>query len=67
MTKEAPAPAQMLALRVLANMFSTERGEELLRTYRDSVLKRWGVRLSASFVFLTANADRRAVSFTLAE
>jgi phospholipase A-2-activating protein len=38
--KEAPAPAQMLALRCLANMFSSSKGEELLRTYRDSVLTR---------------------------
>jgi len=39
-TKEAPAPAQMLALRILANMFASVKGEELVRTYRDSVLTR---------------------------
>ena len=39
-TKEAPAPAQMLALRLLSNMFASDKGEELLRTYRDSVLTR---------------------------
>ena len=38
--KEAPAPAQMLALRTLSNMFATNKGEQLLRTYRDSVLTR---------------------------
>jgi len=38
--KEAPAPAQMLALRTLSNMFATMKGELLLRTYRDSVLTR---------------------------
>merc|ERR1711971_41810 len=38
--KEAPAPAQMLALRTLSNMFATLKGEQLLRTYRDSVLTR---------------------------
>lgn len=38
--REAPAAAQMLALRTLANMFATVKGEQLLRTYRDSVLTR---------------------------
>ena len=38
--KEAPAPAQMLALRTLSNMFTTTKSEQLLRTYRDSVLTR---------------------------
>ena len=40
MKKEAPAPAQMLALRTLSNMFTTTKSEQLLRTYRDSVLTR---------------------------
>merc|ERR1719414_1268426 len=40
LTKEAPAPAQMLSLRILSNMFASSKGEEMLRTYRDSVLTR---------------------------
>lgn len=38
--KDSPAPCQMLALRALCNMFSFTQGEQLLRTYRESVIAR---------------------------
>ena len=36
----SPAPAQMLSLRCLTNLFHCEAGHQLMRTYRDSVVSR---------------------------
>merc|ERR1719350_2568863 len=38
--KTSPPPCQMLALRVLCNLFSIQEGEQFLRTYRESVISR---------------------------
>jgi len=38
--KTSPPPCQMLALRALCNLFSCQQGEDLLRTYRESVISR---------------------------
>ena len=38
--KESPQPTQMLALRVLSNLFSVAQGEEFLMLYRESVVTR---------------------------
>eukprot|EP00092_Neocalanus_flemingeri_P037378 GFUD01040702.1.p1 GENE.GFUD01040702.1~~GFUD01040702.1.p1 ORF type:complete len:806 (-),score=248.04 GFUD01040702.1:260-2677(-) len=38
--KTSPPPCQMLALRALTNLFSCQQGEDLLRTYRESVVAR---------------------------
>lgn len=38
--KCSPPPNQMLALRILTNLFSTEQGEDFLLMYRDSVMSR---------------------------
>eukprot|EP00088_Acartia_fossae_P071104 TRINITY_DN9696_c0_g1_i1.p1 TRINITY_DN9696_c0_g1~~TRINITY_DN9696_c0_g1_i1.p1 ORF type:complete len:461 (-),score=109.08 TRINITY_DN9696_c0_g1_i1:204-1397(-) len=38
--KESAVANQMLSLRILANLFSTSKGEELLSLYRESVITR---------------------------
>jgi len=38
--KTSPPACQMLALRTLCNLFSCDQGEQLLRTYRESVVTR---------------------------
>merc|ERR1719348_611457 len=43
--KTAPAPAQLLSLRLLTNLCSTSEGEALLRTYLESLLNRILVQL----------------------
>lgn len=40
LSREEPVPCQMLSLRVLCNLFSSQQGRELLATYRDSVVSR---------------------------
>lgn len=38
--KSKPVPCQLLALRILSNMFSVKEGEKLMRQYRNSVVTR---------------------------
>jgi len=38
--KNSPPACQMLVLRALSNLFSCEEGEQLMRTYRNSVISR---------------------------
>jgi len=45
MDKDAPIPCQMLSLRLLSNLCSTEKGEILLRTYMESLVNRVLVQL----------------------
>ena len=40
LSREYPVPCQMLSLRALCNLFSSQQGRELLATYRDSVVSR---------------------------
>jgi len=57
-----PAPCQMLALRVLSNMLSIEKGETFLRTYRESVISRIAEKL---FPIVSGNKNIEIAAATL--